>query len=267
MVRLALSLALVTLLACAALAQDTLATLRTSEREVHNSIFLTFATGSFAPTGDRAVFKAASPEQRAVLVRAVAALVNTFIASPDFAARYRVYREAQKPPAPDRPQSGDEARAEQQAAIDQAVQQAMATAKTLSGEARRELEENIAEMKRQVAELNADPEYRAALDRSVAAEAVESRQAYEQKLAVWQAEFPEDVNALITRRLRQFLLACGDVDFGAELRQGDDRTLRFVNPAYERRSADWKLCFRAGKPAVDAARAAATAWLENRGQD
>jgi hypothetical protein len=63
----------------------------------------------------------------------------------------------------------------------------------MSAEARQRLEESILEMQKQIAELNADANYRA------------------------QAE---------------------------------------------RRSIEWKMCYRAGKPAVDAARRAAEDWLK-----
>jgi hypothetical protein len=50
------------------------------------------------------------------------------------------------------------------------------------------------------------------------------------------------------------------VDFDAKLEPRDGK-LRFVDPQYERKPADWKLCYCAGRPAVEAARAAAQAWL------
>ena len=36
----------------------------------------------------------------------------------------------------------------------------------------------------------------------------------------------------------------------------------FVNPAYQAKSAQWKTCYRAGKQATTAARAAVQAWLK-----
>jgi len=35
----------------------------------------------------------------------------------------------------------------------------------------------------------------------------------------------------------------------------------FVNPLYERKQKEWKLAFRAGKPATDAMRAFAQKWI------
>ncbi len=37
--------------------------------------------------------------------------------------------------------------------------------------------------------------------------------------------------------------------------------MRFEDPLLEKKPGEWKLCYRAGREAVAAARAAATAWL------
>jgi hypothetical protein len=241
---------------------DVLVTLGTNRTEAHNSIFTTLASGVPALAGEQAVFKAAGGEARAAMVRAVVAVARTFVESADFARRYALYREAQQPPRPEIASSGTEALDQQQQAMEQAITQALANAATLPAEARKQLEDSIADMRRQIAELNADPEYRAAVDQMAAANAKENDTDYARTLALFNAELPEDVNALVARRLRQFLTTCGDVDFDAALETGPDQLQRFVNPAYERRSKDWKMCFRAGKPAVDAARAAANQWLK-----
>ena len=260
-------LAVIAIIACTGIVRlsaqtDVLTTLGTSLREAHDSIFSTVATGVAAISGEKAVFKAASPEQRAAMVRSIVAIARTFTASPEFAKRYALYRDAQKPEAATTARSGDEARSQQQEAMELAIKQALANAAQLSADARKQLEDNIAEMRKQIAELNADPEYRAAVDAATADAARVEAAEHARKLSAFEAEYPADVNALIARRLRQFLLACNDVDYAAQLETGKDKIQRFVNPAFERRSAEWKMCFRAGKPAVDAARAAANEWLQ-----
>jgi hypothetical protein len=241
---------------------DVLASLGTTPREAHDSIFSTVATGVVTLAGEKSVFKAATSEQRAAMVRAVVAIARTFIGSADFARRYAIYRDAQRPEAPAVAQSGDEALQQQQQQMELAIKQAMAAAAQLPADARKELEANVAEMRRQIAELNADSAYRDAVNASVVEGARLAASEHAKKMAAFDADYPADVDALIARRLRQFLLTCGEVDFAAQLETGKDKKQRFVNKAYEARSAEWKLCFRAGKPAVDAARAAATEWLK-----
>jgi hypothetical protein len=38
--------------------------------------------------------------------------------------------------------------------------------------------------------------------------------------------------------------------------------MKFVEGAYESKPGNWKLCYRAGKPAVEAARAFAASWIK-----
>jgi hypothetical protein len=67
---------------------------------------------------------------------------------------------------------------------------------------------------------------------------------------------------LVARRLRQFLAVCKDVDFNASLLpKGADGKRRFAQTVHEQKPAEWKACYRAGKAPLDAARAAANAWL------
>ena len=70
------------------------------------------------------------------------------------------------------------------------------------------------------------------------------------------SKLPKTAAELARERIRGFVDACSTVDFDAKL---DNR--RFVDPAYEHQTEEWKRCFRAGKPAVEAARSLAQEWL------
>lgn len=69
--------------------------------------------------------------------------------------------------------------------------------------------------------------------------------------------FPADANVLIKQRLKEFLDVSATVDFDARLNGS-----MFANPEYEAKSDQWKMCFRAGKAVVEAAREEAKAWLK-----
>lgn len=69
--------------------------------------------------------------------------------------------------------------------------------------------------------------------------------------------FPSDANVLIKQRLQEFLSTSATVDFNAQLNGS-----MFANPEYEAKSGQWKMCFRAGKAVVEAAREEAQAWLK-----
>jgi hypothetical protein len=89
----------------------------------------------------------------------------------------------------------------------------------------------------------------------------EDMKGHQAALKKWETDYPKDPNVLVARRLKEFLALSASVDFQAEtVKKG--RMVKFVKPAYEEKSEDWKMCYRAGKEAVDAARAAATEWLK-----
>jgi hypothetical protein len=71
-------------------------------------------------------------------------------------------------------------------------------------------------------------------------------------------KYPSDPVKLVKKRLKEFLDISSSVDFDAEL----TATHSFVKPEYERKSNQWKMCYRAGKDVVDAARVEAQNWLD-----
>ena len=99
-----------------------------------------------------------------------------------------------------------------------------------------------------------------ALEQMFDADSASEQQQYQTRLKEYEARYPADPRPFIARRVRQFLDESATVEFGAKL-VTSGRVMRFADPRYEDKSSDWKLCYRAGKPAVDAARTIATAWL------
>jgi hypothetical protein len=63
---------------------------------------------------------------------------------------------------------------------------------------------------------------------------------------------------LVKQRLQDFLEISASVEFDEELNTGDRK---FANPEYERKNDQWKMCYRAGKEVVHAAREFAEKWL------
>jgi hypothetical protein len=92
--------------------------------------------------------------------------------------------------------------------------------------------------------------------------ATASQKQYDESKQKFEAEHPEDPQVLIKKRLQQILDVTADVDYAAELKEGYKGKKVFVNPVYEKKPAEWKLAFRAGKAATDAVRAAAQQWLK-----
>src|SRR6185295_4804150 len=76
------------------LAADLLTDLGISEGRAREAFFDSFASGAVSLVGNVQVFKAASPQLRAGMVKTVTALARTYSESDDFARRYVDHREA-----------------------------------------------------------------------------------------------------------------------------------------------------------------------------
>ena len=79
-------------------------------------------------------------------------------------------------------------------------------------------------------------------------------------------KYPADPKASVVLRLREFLAESATVDFTAKTALSKEKKRQvFVNPDYELKPLQWKTMYRAGRPAVEAARAAAQDWLKALG--
>ncbi len=110
-----------------------------------------------------------------------------------------------------------------------------------------------------------DPQSLAEMRTKLDAPATEEKRVYESARAHWEEQYPPDLHTLFAKQLRAFLSETADVDFAAKLVPCSGKPWLnhrcFANPAYEQKSVEWKACYRAGKPSLDAARAFATSWL------
>ena len=83
--------------------------------------------------------------------------------------------------------------------------------------------------------------------------------AQEDKARQQRAWDENNLTFVLRKRLDQFIATASTVDFAAETKQ-EGRMVRFVNPAYERKTSEWKLMYRAGRAPVQAALEFARAW-------
>ena len=244
-----------------AAAADVLSELGVTEARAKEGIFKAVTSGGVPISGNVKVFKAATPEKRALLVTAGAALAKTYARSDDFKRRYAEFREANKPAAPGARQTADQQIASQRQALEAGVAQMRDQMKLLPPEAQKEIQKTIDDLKAQLAEMEKDPQTKAMLEQGLKGQHQKDVETYQKRLRQFEQDYPKDLNALIAARLREFLKLTKDIDFNAKLVQRDGK-MRFADPALEEKPAEWKMGFRAGKPAVDAARAFATDWLK-----
>ena len=99
-----------------------------------------------------------------------------------------------------------------------------------------------------------------AYSQNFAAVEKQMKESHENLLKQWEAKYPANHLLYIKVRLQEFLDATGDVDFTAQLTE--KKGIRyFVRPDYEAKGNHWKMAFRAGKEAVETARALAQEWM------
>ena len=241
---------------------DVYTQLGTNATEASESFISSITSGEVYLIGERSMFKAAPAEVRAALVRGVIAAARAYTGTQDFAKRYAQVREDQKPHKEEVPESGDQAMADAQKQLEESIKEMQKAAASFTPEMKKQMEETIAALRQQMKEAAADPEQKAERDKAVPELARAAEADYREKLADWEQRYPADPKPLIARRLRDFLALSATVDFNATLEPRPGKKMRFADPELEKKPSEWKLLFRAGKPAVDAARVAAQEWLK-----
>lgn len=244
-----------------AAAQDHLATLGITAGRAREAVFDSFITGTLSVAGEGKTFTAASPGARVAIVNFALSLARTFAESDDFKRRYADHREANGPePLPEEPRV-DEILAKQRAGFEAQVEQMRKLFDQITPEQRATLEAGWTDMRAQLTDLESGPkraEFEKALRQRRAIQVRERELAMQELDAVW----PADHRALVANRLRRFLEMSKDVAYGAQLVDRDGKKV-FADPTLEAKPKEWKMCFRAGKAATDAARGFAEKWLSD----
>jgi hypothetical protein len=238
---------------------DVLIDLGISEGRAREAFFDSFASGAVSLVGNVQVFKTASPQARTAMVKTVTAMARTFTESDDFARRYADHREANAPDPLPKEQTADDVLAKQRGDYEKQVAEMRAQFDDITPQQRAVLERGFDEMRARFDEMERDGT-KARLNELLKAQRDRDVLAYEARMQEYERDFPKDSATLIARRLRRFLEVTRDIDFSARLVERDKR-MRFADPSLESRPAEWKMCFRAGQPATQAARDFAQNWL------
>jgi hypothetical protein len=248
----------------ALVAQNTLASLGIEEADARRDIVYALEQGYVNYFPARNAFKAAAPAARATLVKTAMAWAQAYTQTPAFKAAYEKARAEAAPKAPTL-RNVDQELAKQKAERRKGIEDAKANLSKMPAEMRDQMAKTIKEMEAQNARMEADPQMAAMMRQGVEMQNTEDKRRYQNDVAAHAERYPADPAVLIAKRLRRFLEVSKDVDYTAKLVARDGRQ-HFVNPQYEAKPSEWKLCFRAGREPVDAARAAAQAWLTALGK-
>jgi hypothetical protein len=239
-------------------AGDALSQLGIPLQRAKQDIVWSLQSGQVGVSEAKRAFKAAAPAARASLVEGTLSWAKAYTQTPEFAKAYAAARDEAKPAPPDHLTVDAQVKAdiaeqkEYLAQMKQELANAADYAKADYRETVRTAEARLKEMQ--------TPAYREEVKSNVEGGA----EAYRDQMQQWNADYPADPKVQIRKRLGEFLTESANVDFNAKLvPQG--RKMRFANEAYESKSGEWKMCFRAGKEATTAARNFASAWYKELG--
>lgn len=235
--------------------------LHVPETEARTLTIQSILNGSI-PTAGASVFKRATPAARAVMVQQFATWAKAFTTSAAFKTAYDAARANEKP-APPKPGGSASAQLTQQRdEFDKNAAEMRKNAAGQSKEVRDAIETAIRQMKVSLDAMAKDSSMLQAMDKASAQSNADEQARYKERLATFEREHPASVDAAVALRLHQFLDTCKDVDFSAPL-VSTKGSMKFVNPVFEAKSSEWKMCYRAGREPVEAARVLATAWLKD----
>ncbi len=245
-----------------AVAQSVMGSLGVKEDEAKRQAVFALTSNRVPVQLAAKAFKAADSALRAKLVQGAMAWFKAYSESAAFKADYDRQRESAKPAPPRPKESVDSQLARQKAERLKNLEDMRKSLDKMTPEMRKTMEATIKQMEETFAQQDADPRMAALMRQGLEAQQAEEEKSYRERVAQHEKRFPADPRVLIAQRLQGFLDVSKDVDFDAKLYAAERGKMKFANGAYESKPETWKLCYRAGKPAVDAARAFAFSWLK-----
>ena len=208
--------------------------------------------------------KALASGDRPAVVQQLVSYAQQYVRSEEFNKKYLEHRLGLKPEPPEKPKSMDELRQEQKAQLQHSIEEMEKAKKSFAAEQQKQFDDNIHQMQEQLAAID-DPQ-NPMFSKEMEAYSKQSydtqMKEHETKVSEWQNEWPENPAPVIIRSLQKFLDISEDIDYRAEVFKNEYGKLLFSKTVYENKSAEWKLCYRAGKVTVETARAAASKWLD-----
>jgi hypothetical protein len=249
--------------ACAGviLAQSALADLGLSEATTKADVNSWLSSGYLNVSGAAKSFKAAAPAARVVLVKGLMAWAKAYTESAAFKADYDKRRQADTPTPPLVVGTVDDELARQRAERQKSVDEMKKGLAQMTPEMRKSMEETIKQVEASYRKADSDPQMVALTRQMIELQRASEQDAYKKRVAAHEQRFPPNPKTLVARRLQEFLDVSKDVDFTAKLVLAGSK-MRFADPRYEEKPPAWKLCYRAGRDVVTAAREAAQAWLK-----
>src|SRR5262245_17593651 len=198
------AVALLALASPAALADDVLSELGITLTAAKEAVGSIITAGVYNPGLPAQAFKLMPPAARAQAATAGITWLKTYVASPDFTKQYLHVRESHKP---DQPAFDTTPEQELQKDDDEQKQQLEESKRVIAGlppEQRKAMEEALKNAADVAAKMNTPESRKTRLD-AIRIERTARMKEYEDALAKWKQEYPDDPTPLVARRLREFL--------------------------------------------------------------
>ena len=200
---------------------------------------------------------------RVAVINELFAYAKKYVASDEFRRAYENERKLNKPA--DQVTFGgsaDSIRAAEKKRINEAIKQTEANANNPNPKIKNAVPLRLENLRKELAAVD-DPNNKIIQAKLNQLQQMNNSLAsqYNDAMKKFEMKYPENPQVLIKARLQEILIITADVDYKAELQQVG-KWMKFVNPDYEKKPKEWKLAFRAGKPATDAVRALAEKWLK-----
>ncbi len=259
-------LAVIAMAGSVAFAADILSQFRLTEEDAQTGVFETIWRGAPDGTGSTpSIFRALSPDARATAVTAAAAFVRAYCESDAFRERYAAMRQSERPP--DVPAMTHANVDKQAAQTKKAMDDTRAAMANMPPEVRKMMEAAMQEAGQGTTNIDAqlaqvEKGIGAGVQQQKAAQAKASTDiaARQRSAKEFDETYPANPEEFIAKRLRAFLDLSATVPADAALARRGSKMV-FADPVLEKKPESWKQLYRAGKLSLDAARAAATAWL------
>ena len=257
---------LLAVMAVAVAAQSGLIGFGVKDREVKERLAEAVLSGNLPVYPNAKLYHAATPGARVAFVKAFLAAAKACTESAAFKADYAERRKQAKPDDLQAKGSADQQISDQQAQQRKQLEETKAQVAKMPPEMQKQMKDMIKQMEDQLKQQTSDPSMQAGVKQIYEEEARRDQERYKKSMAEWTADYPEQPGVMIAKRLHEFLALTADVDFDAKLVAGPGGKMHFTDPQYETKSSEWKLCYRAGREPIAAARAFAADWLHQLGQ-
>lgn len=242
------------------LKEDFLKQLGISQAEANSKITSSLLGGYLDHYGIRNL-KNILVNDRATVVKDIAVYAKQYANSEAFKKEYAALKESNKPAPAQKIQTAEEMRAEMIKGAKQYVANSEEALKKATPQTQKIMEQMLEAAKKNLKEAE-DPNNKTIKLWAQHYESMKAmtQQSWENSMKDWEAKYPANHLLYVKVRLQSFLEATEGVDFNAQLTDKNGKKY-FVNKDYERKDNRWKMAFRAGKDAVETARAFAGQWV------